>query len=78
MRVNYYFLLPRVTEERYSVFQVYEVGTRDPIPCPYGGDRARCGILYKPGMRCRISEKASDVILASAKNQKILPVYESK
>ena len=62
----------------YSVFQFYEVGTRGPVPCPYGGDRAICGILHKPGIRCMISEKASDVILASAKNQKILPVYESK
>jgi len=25
MRVNYYFLLPRVTEEGYSVFHVYKV-----------------------------------------------------
>ena len=62
----------------YSVFLVYEVGTRGPVPFPYGGDRAICGILHKPGIRCMISEKASDVILASAKNQKILPVYESK
>ena len=64
--------------DNYSVFQVYEVGTRGPVPCPYGGDRAICGILHKPGIRCMISEKASNVILASAKNQKILPVDESK
>ena len=62
----------------YSVFQVYEVGTRGLGPCPYGGDRAICGILHKPGIGCMISEKVSDVILASAKNQKILPVDESK
>ena len=62
----------------YSVFQVYEAGTRGPVRCPYGGDRGICGILHKPGIRCMISEKARDVILASAKNQKILPVDESK
>ena len=52
----------------YSVFQFYEVGTRGSVPYPYGGDRAICGILHKLGIRCMISEKASDVILASAKN----------
>jgi len=58
----------------YSVFQFYELGTRGPVSCPYGGDRAIYGIFHKPGIGCMISEKASDVILASAKNQKILPV----